>query len=189
MAPTLTGPCLVYPRIQKSLMQTVQRSCSLWLALSFTTFPAGNKDFAKADNSECWHRLFRNPTIAHGFPIDARQHEQKGLEVSLDVLYTLAETRYATRYEDTLLLKGHCTLLVPTQRVGHSFVWHLLCSDDGKRIPYYRFREQCSDWLHLNDLELGELDTEHARHFVGWTSHIDRYLGLLYTANFMTIRS
>ncbi|CAN9258661.1 unnamed protein product [Alternaria alternata] len=176
-APTSTEPCLVCPRIEKSLVETAQGSLSVWLILSFATFPATRELSAKESNSECWHKLFRNPTIVKGFPIEPRKHGERGLEISIDLLYTLAETRYATRYEHTLLLKGHCTLLVPTQRAGSSFVWHLLCSKDGKRIPYYKYRQQCTDWLHLNDLEVQQLDTEDARHFVGWTSNVNRYLG------------
>ncbi|CAN9201287.1 unnamed protein product [Alternaria alternata] len=177
MAPTFNEPCLVCPEIQKRSVQTDEGPPSLWLILSFTLLPALHEVIDERDSGHCWHKLFRNPTIVQGFPIEARQHGERGLEISLDVLYTLAETRYATRFENTLLLKGHCTLLVPTQHIGSSFVWHLICSEDGKRIPYYSFRERCSDSLDLEDLDVEQIDAEDIRHFVGWTSHVNRYLG------------
>jgi hypothetical protein len=127
--------------------------------------------------SRCWHGLFRNPSIAGGFPMLARDNDEKGLEISLDMLYALAETRYATQYEKTLLLKGHCTLLVPTRHKDSSIVWHFLHSQGGSRLPYHTFRQYApdQDWDYLS---VCDLEDDSTRHFVGWTPDISINIGV-----------
>jgi hypothetical protein len=129
-------------------------------------------------DSTCWLGLFNNPTIAEKFPIRQRTHGEKGLEISLDILYTLAETRYATAYDGGLILKGHCTLLVPVRRQGESIIWHFISRSDGERIPYYDFREHCPERLSIDEFDVESLVSDNLRHFVGWTSRLSRNLGL-----------
>ncbi|KEF51826.1 uncharacterized protein A1O9_12163 [Exophiala aquamarina CBS 119918] len=107
--------------------------------------------------------MFRNPMVVNGFPILARHENEQGLEISLGIMSILAEAHFATHYNTTLVLKGLCTMLVPTRRTDRSITWHFLLNENGMRIPYFSFRERCP--------EDGDI-----RHFVGWVSDITRHL-------------
>jgi hypothetical protein len=176
----VSGPCLVSPEIHTSKFRlSSQKFLSLGLSvlIGFNSLPASLHGQYPSGSSTCWHGLFRNPTIVQGFPILARPLEVKGLEISLDMLYTLAETHYATRYDSGLLLKGHSTLLIPVRREDSSIMWHFLHRNDGQRIPYYDFRKSCPKEMITDDLFTQNYDSQEFKHFVGWTPYVSRYLG------------
>jgi len=122
--------------------------------------------------------MFRNPVVVNGFPIRARHEDEQGLEVPLDMMSILAEAHFATRYDTTLVLKGHCTMLVPTRRTERSITWHFIFNEDGKRIPYYSFRERCPGWTGTDKVSTNLLEDGNVRNFVGWASNITRHLGM-----------
>ncbi|OXV11417.1 hypothetical protein Egran_00822 [Elaphomyces granulatus] len=125
-------------------------------------------------SASCWRAMFRNPLIVNGFPILARPENELGLELPLGMM---AETRFATHYGSTLVLKGPCTMLIPTYRTERSITWHFLFNEDGERIPYYSFRKRCSTWIGTDKAHIGLLEDRNMRHFVGWASHVTRHLG------------
>ncbi|KAJ4368412.1 hypothetical protein N0V83_006769 [Neocucurbitaria cava] len=45
--------------------------------------------------------MFRNPTIVQGFPILARDNDEQGLELPLNMLLTLADVQFLTCYDGT----------------------------------------------------------------------------------------
>ena len=67
------------------------------------------------DRDDCWHRIFKNPTICDGYPIQPRKNNEKGLQVALDVVSMLACAQRAVTYGDILLLKGISSLLMPVR--------------------------------------------------------------------------
>ena len=97
----------------------------------------------------------------------------------------LAEANFATSYDTTLVLKGLCTMLVPTQKAEDSITWHFLFNDDGKRMPYYSLRDRCPDWIDIDKANPEILDAGKYRNFVGWASNITRHSGMfsLVTSN------
>ena len=125
----------------------------------------------------CWHALFRNPVVVTGFPILARPNNEQGLELPFDVMTTLAESRFATHYDATLILKGLFTMLIPTRRTERTITWHFLSSTGAKRLPYNAFREGLSEWTGMDEMNIYDLETVGLRNFVGWTSDITRNLG------------
>jgi hypothetical protein len=129
------------------------------------------------ERSSCWHAMFRNPTIVEGFPIPVRGTNEHGLRIPFDMLYTLAEAQFLTSYADTMVLKGFCTLLVPTCRTNHSITWHFLYNKDGRRIPYSAFRDRCENWLGTDKVDMQILDTPNLHHYVGWSSNVTSHLG------------
>jgi hypothetical protein len=108
--------------------------------------------------------MFRNPTVAYGYPIPVRNNDENGLEVSLSIMACLGATPWVIDYSRTLFLKGFCSLLAPMMQVGQSIIWHFLLQIDGKRMSY-------NQGLALGPMTdgiswplLGQ-----SRHFVGWT--------------------
>ncbi|KAL3468786.1 hypothetical protein BJX99DRAFT_242696 [Aspergillus californicus] len=129
------------------------------------------------ETGTCWHGLFRNPVVVDGFPIRARPRDQRGLELSLEMMTVLAEAPYATPYDTTLILKGPCTMLVPTAQAAESVTWHFLYNADGRCMPCYAFRQRCPNWINTDQVNIDLLERRGVRHFVGWASTITRHLG------------
>jgi hypothetical protein len=119
----------------------------------------------------CWLRMLRNPVIANGYPVPRRAdgENQKGLEVSIDVLLTLSQANWATTFQDKFVLKGLRSALVPTSEDALSIRWHFLTTHDTScRMTYTEAHEFAS----TSTVTIGEMSgPQHRRHFVGiWTS-------------------
>lgn len=134
-------------------------------------------------NGTCWHSLFRNPVIAKGFPIPSRKYNEVGLEMSLKVMAFLAETPFATYYNNALVLKGFSTMFFPTLKVAQSVIWHFLHQKDGSYLPYHKFQQNVVEYIGIEDVDLKVLEATHTRHFLGWTSSVARNLGMRIHAN------
>jgi hypothetical protein len=148
---------------------------SVTVQMNFPITPAPDRMLSM--EGTCWHAMFRNPVVASGFPILARHEDERGLELPFDVMSLLAETQHATSYNATLILKGLCTMLIPTRQTKHSITWHFVYNENGKRIPYYSFRERCPDWISIDKVSADLVEIGNVRNFVGWASDITRHLG------------
>jgi hypothetical protein len=116
-------------------------------------------------NGECWQKLFKNLVVAEGFPIRRRLLHHTGLEVPLNVLGRLVPTRWVTRFDGKVYIKGHSTVLVPTRVMGNTVVWHLICDDHGQYISYIDSRIEAIPGLYPANLDL---NLGLFRHIVGW---------------------
>ena len=123
----------------------------------------------------CWHSLFRNPVIVRGFPILARGHDERGLEISLDMMASLAGAERATVFGDQLVIKGFSTMLVPTKCSDNSVVWHFLFNEDGSRLPYSAIKERCPMRVGIDRVDYSCLTS--SRHFLGWASKVSLHTG------------
>ena len=142
--------------------------------LTYEFSKIGDQSKAVAGNGECWHHLFRNPTIAQGYPIPTRNSEEKGLEVSLNIMSVLGSTPWAIQFDRTLFLKGFSSLFAPMKRIGSSILWHFIANKDGRRISYNQglSLSPAADTIDWSALEV-------SRHFVGWTPSVDIFTGTL----------
>ena len=178
------GKCLTIPSVTAS-----KDACSsspvpsITVHLGFTVTPLDHGLSTDAEGT-CWYAMFRNPVVVSGFPILARYENEQGLELPLDMMSILAEAHFATRYDTTLVLKGLCTMLVPTRQTERSITWHFLFNEDGRRIPYYSFRERCPGWISTDKVSTDLLEAGNVRNFVGWVSDITRHLGVFLSSNF-----
>jgi hypothetical protein len=115
--------------------------------------------------------MFRNPVIAKGYTIPARKIEERGLELSVDLMLSLAQTSWATVYEGSVMLKGFGTLLLPTLRDGASVTWHLTVNTKGERHSY-------NEGLGITCLRnIDDALFPGTRHFVGWSASADYLVG------------
>lgn len=119
----------------------------------------------------CWRGMFKNPAIALGYPTPHRKSQEVGLEISLDLMLTLARTSWAAIYDGFLLLKGFNTLLTPTLKIDDSVIWHLTVDRTGDRLSYNDGTG--SSCLH----NVGDAIFVGARHFVGWTPCAEYLVG------------
>lgn len=120
----------------------------------------------------CWHKMFRNPVIAKGFPIPRRPVHAQELEIPLEMMAGLGCTPWITNFAGNTMLKGFSTLFAATSEVAGTVIWHFVADEAVKRMPYVTGLPRCGQ-----PLELDALTIETARHFVGWTPHADVLLG------------
>jgi len=119
----------------------------------------------------CWHGMFRNPVVAYGYHIPSRSSQEQGLELSIDLMLTLAQAFYGVVYCGVLMLKGFSTLLTPTRKENGSVTWHFTFNGTGARQSY-------NDGLQHSRLHnLDDAIFDGARHFVGWSGSAEFLTG------------
>jgi hypothetical protein len=122
-------------------------------------------------HATCWYGMFRNPVVAHGYPIPSRRSQEQGLELSIDLMLTLAQAFYGVVYCGVLMLKGFSTLLTPTRKENGSVTWHFIFDKTGARQSY-------NDGLQHSRLHnLGDAIFDGARHLVGWSGSAEFLTG------------
>ena len=132
------------------------------------------EDLVSAEDS-CWLPLFGNAVIAHGFPIPERG-EEMGLEVGLDLMAALSGARHAVEYQNSVVLKGFSTMLLPVGKTADRVQWHLARSrDDDEPISYKTGIAQCKERVGLDQLDVVSL--MNTRAIVGWCSSAETDLG------------
>ncbi|KAK6863666.1 hypothetical protein PG995_000194 [Apiospora arundinis] len=132
----------------------------------------------EASDGQCWWDLFRNPTIVCGFPVRCRQPAApKGLEVTLPTLGGLLGAKRLTIIGDLLLLRGFCTMVVPTSYAGDTVRWHVLFNEDGSRIASTddRIHDVAGDFRLAKHLTPSVLETR--RHIIGWCRDVRNFAG------------
>jgi len=128
-------------------------------------------------NGTCWQTLFRNPVIVKGYPILARNHHERGLELPLNMMAGLGEASRVTNWAGGLVVKGFSTLFCPTRLVNNSVQWHYLFEKDGDRISYLSADNSCHNRVRSNDLDTTCIPL--CRNFLGWASSIEINTGKL----------
>ena len=178
-SPISLGVCLTTPRIVALMdahSSNLEPSITVQLEFSITSFLYDG--LSTGVDGSCWHAMFRNPVVVNGFPILARHENEQGLELPLGMMSILAEAHFFTHYDTTLVLKGLCTMLIPTSQTERSITWHFILNEDGERLPYYSFRERCPGWIGIDKVNTDLLEYGNIRNFVGWASNITRHLGI-----------
>lgn len=120
----------------------------------------------------CWHDLFRNPTLVLGYPIPERLQSGYGLEAPLTVIAGLVHTQRATFFGGKLFLKGFSTMLIPTKQSGEMLIWHLVFHGNGDHISYLDSNVSHASGIGLDDIEK-------YRHILGWCADAKNYTGML----------
>ena len=131
-------------------------------------------DIPKEERS-CWHHLFYDNVIARGFGIPP-QGREVGLEIPLDMMAALVGVRHAVEFEGGILLKGFVSMLVPTELHKGSVQWHLVQSEDGERLPYWKVHTLCPTRLSLADMDFERM--QNTRAFLGWCTSVETRLGV-----------
>ena len=117
---------------------------------------------AKPDSEgQCWHSLFRNPVIVRGFPIVERDPPLSGLEIPLHIMAGLVQATRAYVFDETIILKGFSSMLVPTEQSNDITLWHHFFHMDGSRIMYL---ERGLSTLRISNFS----KLQASRHIVGW---------------------
>ena len=127
------------------------------------------------EKTSCWNELVGNVVLVPGFPIPERPSDAIGLEISLQLMATLADIPLATCYRRGYILKGRSLALVPVSG-GDGFVqWHLFQKNSG-RVSLIEIHTMFPERLLLPDLN--ERTLSKTRAFLGWCSRSCNHLGV-----------
>ncbi|UNI23856.1 hypothetical protein JDV02_009649 [Purpureocillium takamizusanense] len=123
----------------------------------------------------CWLPLFDDAVIARSFPIPERG-EEMGLELGLDLMAAICGVRHAVEYENSVVLKGFSTMLVPVGKTADRVQWHLARNENADEpISYKTGIAQCKGRVGLDQLDV--LSLPNTRAIVGWCSSAETSLG------------
>ena len=137
--------------------------------ISFTMSSIGAKD------QSCWLTLFANPAIARGFPVPARDNEEQGLEIPLEIMAALGGARHVTDFEGGLILKGYSAMFVPVKRHHQSIQWHLIRHKNKHHMLYQEVNDKCPKRSKLDEVDYESLQSTRA--FLGWWKLAETHLG------------
>ena len=169
----LGAACRVSPKdgmAYSTAQITLPESSNLLFRLDFLIDDLPHGEPGPEQNGSCWHSLFRNPVIAKGYPVLARNHREKGLEIPLNMMAQLGEASRATKFDGSLVIKGFSTMFVPTERTGNSVLWHFLYEENQARISYLSARRHCSNYALIDTVD--SLCLNSTRNFLGWASSV-----------------
>ena len=118
----------------------------------------------------CWHNMFRNPVMVCGYPIPAKNSDELGLEIPINMMAMLAGSDRAIDFDRKIFIKGFTTMLIATKVTKDLLLWHYLYKSNGERIS------NADHNLHsIEDSSLTQLNTP--RYVVGWCSDCRYFAG------------
>ena len=130
-------------------------------------------------NGECWTGLFGRPALVGGYRIPRRDELGTGMEVPLNIMAQLVNTRKISIFCGKILIKGYSTILVPTRKKGDCIFWHVVTNDDltsdEKYISYSDPRVTTLLQQYPQNLTLYDLET--SRHILGWCEEAKNFIG------------
>ena len=130
------------------------------------------EDLSLPRDDLCWQKLFLNPAITKGYPVNYRKHNEKGIEIPIQMAAAVSHAQWVTTFGGLLVLKGVCSALIPVARFGSSIIWHYYINEDGKRISYDDILKQKGAQGVLNLSSILSF-----KHFVGWTPEAHVMIG------------
>jgi hypothetical protein len=146
--------------------------------IGFRIHPVPDDDPRSANNGRCWHDMFRNPVVVNGYPIPRRLADLDntppvGIEMSLEMMATLINSRRLVDFCGATYLKGFSSMLVAMQAGGDIVLWHHLFDSEGKYISYSDSRAMPSSIRSTVSLDA----VEQSRHIVGWCETVKHNAG------------
>ena len=154
--------------------------------MSNKTFNIYLQDLQKIDEDpevSCWLSLFKNTVLAHWF-LTPRRGQEKGVELSFEVMVTLSNVSYPLALYDGIILKGPFTALIPTTHLSGSIQWHFMSNNIGKgRLGTDVIAKRIPEFFETHDIDL----LRNARTFLGYCRKVNIHLGT-HDANYRNIQ-
>jgi hypothetical protein len=122
----------------------------------------------------CWNSIVGSTSLIAGFPILAREKEERGLEVSIQLMTALVGIPEAVTYRNSYVFKGRYHAFVPVAQNEGSVQWHLIDTSP-KKLKWTDIDEQCPGRVSIDLESDGYLCV---RNFVGWCCPVQCLLGM-----------
>jgi hypothetical protein len=133
------------------------------------------KDPSPSEARTCWNSIVGSTSLILGFPILERENEERGLEISVQLMTALVGIPEAVTYTTGYVFKGKYHAFVPVGKSKGSVQWHLIDTYP-KRLKWTDIDEHCPGRI---SVDLDSDDASHAWNFLGWCSPIACLLGKL----------
>lgn len=128
---------------------------------------------------QCWTGLFGNPSVVAGHPIPCRDEADSGMEIPLNMMAQLVNSRKVSLFGGKILIKGYSTILIPTRKTTDCIFWHLVSNQDfdfeNSYMSYSDHRVAALLRHYPASLKLSDLDT--SRHILGWCGEVKNLTG------------
>ncbi|CAG7562789.1 unnamed protein product [Fusarium equiseti] len=112
----------------------------------------------------CWNKIVGPAVLINGFSLPERNHNERGLEVSVRVMAAILGIPKAVTFRGGFVFKGRYHALVPVEKLGSSIQWHVVDTYPQRleweaidRFCQTRLREQANIGVFLK-----------GRSFLGW---------------------
>ena len=151
-----------------TLTHTKQPGHTDHLGVHFDTSALSEKE------RKCWVPLFANPVIAEGFPIEKRMKDDKGLELSLQMMAALGGARHITEYDGSLIIKGEFAAFVPIECHESSVQWHCI-RNSASPVSYEEIPLRIPHRAPLSTVDFASLEGK--RMFLGWWALSESHMG------------
>lgn len=138
------------------------------LSINYTLSDMSNHQ--SSVKGQCWHNMVRSPVIVDGFPISPKPKLCLGLELRLNIAAELGGSSQVTKYGGNLVIKGFSTMLVATELIEDTLMWHYCFNVDGDRLSY-------NDYSERTDVDIDISELPQLRHVVGWCESCDYLAG------------
>jgi hypothetical protein len=125
----------------------------------------------------CWTGLFGNPALVDGYRIPRRDEADTGMEVPLNIMAQLVNSRRVNVFGGRILIKGYSTILVPTRKTADHIFWHSVSNEDFDfEQDYISYSDpRLALKLYPPNLTLSDLET--SRHVLGWCGEVKNCAG------------
>jgi hypothetical protein len=127
----------------------------------------------------CWNSIVGSTSLIAGFPIRERENEERGLEISVQLMTALVGIPEAVTYITGYVFKGRHHAFVPVGKSKGSIQWHLIDTYP-ERLKWTDIDDLCHTRI---SVDLDSDDASHVRNFLGWCSPITCLLGKLFYLN------
>ncbi|KAI0528493.1 hypothetical protein GGR58DRAFT_509252 [Xylaria digitata] len=125
------------------------------------------------ESGSCWNEVVGPAVVVNGFPLPKRGPEDRGLEVSISVMASLAGLPQAVTFGGGFVFKGQYHALVPIRGSSESIQWHLI-NTYPKRLRWIDIDKSCPGRLRG---EVGGDAFWQKRSFLGWCPRVIELLG------------
>lgn len=103
----------------------------------------------------CWNALVGPAIVVYGFPIAARNNNEKGLEISVAAMAALAGIPQGVTDDGVIVLKSRSWALVPVEERGDSVQWHFFMQP--QKLEWTYLERLCSHRLRSPQSDIAQI--------------------------------
>lgn len=125
------------------------------------------------NSCSCWNKIVGPAVLINGFSLPERNHNERGLEVSVRVMAAILGIPKAVTFRGGFVFKGRYHALVPVEKLGSSIQWHVVDTYP-QRLEWEAIDGFCQTRL-LGQANIGVFLK--GRSFLGWCPKVLESLG------------
>ena len=113
--------------------------------------------------------------MVHGFCIPRREQSNTGIEISLNIMAQLLNSRRLSTFQNKMMIKGFSAIAIPSGKQGSVIYWHVITNHAGEHCSYVDGDVQKCIRNYPDNLQ--DADLEMSRHILGWCPNVRNCAG------------